>query len=426
MSSSFDVDRIRSRFPGLARMCGDGPTVFFDGPGGSQVPQSVIDAVCRYMAHDCANTGGAFATSQATDRMTTEARAAVADLLGAPDPDAIVFGANMTSLTFLLSRVLARTWQKGDEVVVTQLDHDANVTPWVRAAESVGARVRFVPLVSRDCTLDLHALRATLSSRTKLVAFTAASNLVGTLTPIREIVQMAHAVGAQTFVDAVHYAPHRLIDVAAWGCDYVACSVYKFFGPHVGILWGRGELLRGLDAEKVRPAKDTLPWRFMQGTANHEGIAGTRAAVEYLAALGREVDGRDLPGRAALGAAFTAIEAHESALCARLLAGLRNCPDVRVVGIAEPERVHERTATVAFVHARRSPAELAIVLAEHGICVSSGHAYAIELITALRLEPHGVLRAGMLHYNTHAEVDRLLDAMHAVDDKATSRVAASR
>lgn len=408
MTAPLDIDRIRARFPGLVRRDGDATAVFFDGAAGSQVPGVVADAVAGYLLHRNANTGGAFATARATDEALAEAQRAAADWFGADDPDAVVFGPNMTTLTFMLSRALARTWQRGDEILLTRLDHDANVTPWVRAAASVGATVRFVPFTQPDCALDLDAVRHALSPRTRLFAFTAASNLVGTLTPVKDLVRLARAVGAQTFVDAVHYAPHQRIDVAAWGCDFAVCSPYKFFGPHAGLLFGRAELLSALDAEKVRPAKDTLPHRFMTGTANHEAIVGTAAAVDYLADLGREVRGMQLPRRAALDAAFAAIGAHERDLCARLLAGLAALPDVRIVGIADPARTAARAPTVAFTHRHVPARQLAEVLAEHGIYTWGGNAYAIEVTTALGLEPDGVLRAGVLHYNTTAEVDRML------------------
>ena len=244
MAMSFPTEWARACFPGLAREVAGRPAVFFDGPAGSQVPQAVIDAVGGYLAHRNANSGGAFATSVETDRMLAEARDAVADLLGAGAAEEVVFGPNMTTLTFSLSAALARRWKPGDEVIVTRLDHDANVTPWEVAARDAGAQVRYVGVIAGDGTLDLEQLRSALSERTRLVAVSAASNLIGTVQPIGEIVAWAHDVGAQVFVDAVHYAPHRLIDVAAWQCDYLSCSPYKFFGPHVGVLWGRAELLR--------------------------------------------------------------------------------------------------------------------------------------------------------------------------------------
>ncbi len=410
MLAPFPIDRVRARFPGLARTVHGTPAVFLDGPAGSQVPQSVIDAVAETLTHRNANTGGSFVTSREVEVMLREARAAAADFIGAADPDEIVFGPNMTTLTFQLSRALSQTWKPGDEIVITRLDHDANVTPWTSAATSAGATVRFVELTPSG-NLDPESLRRVCTARTRLLAFTAASNLIGTLPEVRAIVAQARAVGALTFVDAVHYAAHRRIDVAAWGCDLLACSVYKFFGPHVGILWGRSKLLSDLRAEKVRPAKDALPYRWMQGTPNHEGIAGARAAIEYLAALGREVAGATLARGAALTAAFDAIVAHETSLGARLLQGLANFSKVRVVGDTDPARAGTRAPTVSFTHQDLKPREISALLGEHGIFTWAGHAYALELSRALHLEPDGVVRVGCLHYNTAAEVDRLLAAL---------------
>lgn len=407
MTAPLDVEHIRAQFPGLQRQIAGQRAVFLDGPAGSQVPQSVADAISHALLHENANVGGSFATSQATDRSIHDARAAAATFLGADDPECIVFGPNMTALTFRLAQALALTWRAGDEVVVTRLDHDANVTPWVRAAAQAGAQVKWVEL-DGEGNLDLASLARALSPRTRLVAFTAAGNLIGTLPPVREMVAMAKAHGALTFIDAVHWAAHRRVDVAAWGCDLLACSVYKFFGPHVGILWGKREVLGPLVAEKVRPAKDALPYRFMQGTANHEGIAGARAAIDYLADLGRAVAGQSLARGAALTTAFAAIERHETALCAQLLEGLAELRDLRVYGVPEPQRAHLRAPTVSFTHARKSPQQIAQALGARGIAVWAGHAYAVELAQALGVAEHGVVRVGLLHYNTAAEVERFL------------------
>ncbi|HUH05294.1 MAG TPA: cysteine desulfurase-like protein [Kofleriaceae bacterium] len=406
-----DVDRIRARFPALTRSLNDQPVVFLDGPAGSQVPQEVADAVSRYLLSTNANTHGPFATSVESDRILGDARAAVAAFLNAGDPREVVFGPNMTTLTFALSRSLARTWNPGDEVVVTQLDHDANVTPWVLAARDAGATVRTAGVRVEDATLDLDAFDAVLSERTRLVAFGAASNSVGTLNPIAELTRRAHAAGAEVFVDAVHYAPHALTDVAAWGCDYLACSAYKFFGPHVGILWGRHDRLRALPAYQVRPAGDDMPDRFSIGTQSHEGIAGTLAAIEYLGGLGG--GGAHRP---ALERAFAAITLHERGLLARLLRGLAEQPEYRVWGLADPGRLAERVPTVSITHERISPNALAAALAARGIFVWSGNYYAVELSQALGREPHGMVRIGLLHYNTAAEIDRLLAALRSIAD----------
>jgi cysteine desulfurase family protein (TIGR01976 family) len=335
----------------------------------------------------------------------------VADLLGAGRPEEVAFGANMTTLTFALSRALGATWKPGDEVVVTRLDHDANVSPWELAARDAGAAIRRVGFDPRDCTLDLDELRAQVNGRTRLVAVGAASNLVGTIHPIGEIAAIAHAAGAELFVDAVHLAPHRLIDVAAWGCDYLACSAYKFFGPHVGILWGRSERLSALPAYRLRAASPELPGRFMTGTPCLEGIAGALEAVAYLADLGREVAGPAPGRREALRAAFAAIEAWEGSLCRQLLAGLAALPGVRVVGLAEPERQAERTPTVAVLADGCSPQALSEELGRRGVFTWPGNSYALSLTEALALEPGGVLRVGLLHYNTPEEVARFLELL---------------
>ena len=414
--TSQQVADCRRQFPALGRTIGERPAVFFDGPAGTQTPQRVIDAVSHYLAHHNANHGGLFATSRESDAMLEHARRAFADLLGADDPDCVVFGANMTTLTFALSRALAKTWAPGDEVLVTRLDHDANVTPWMRAAADAGATVRFAELHRGDCTLDLDDLRGKLSGRTRLVAVGCASNATGGINPVGEICRRAKEAGALVFLDAVHYAPHALIDVAQWGCDFLACSAYKFFGPHVGVMWGRRELLQKLPAYKVRPAAEKLPDRWMTGTQCHEGIAGAAAAIEYLADLGRACSGDDnQPRRAALTAAFLAIGEYERTLAARLLAGLSRLPAIKVWGITDPARLQERLPTVSITHHRLKPAELAAALGERGIFVWHGNYYALQLTETLGLEPDGMVRIGLAHYNTSEEVDRLLEELASLE-----------
>jgi cysteine desulfurase family protein (TIGR01976 family) len=411
MPEPLDVMWCRRQFPALARLVGGRPAVYFDGPAGSQVPGRVIEAVGRYLAATNANHGGIFATSLESDALLAAAHRAVADLLGADDPDSVAFGPNMTTLTLSLSRALARTWRPGDEVLVMRGEHDANVTPWVLAARDAAATVRHVEIHAGDCTLDLGDLKSKLGERTRLVALGCASNAVGTINPVREVVELAHAAGAQVFLDAVHYAPHAAIDVAAWDCDYLACSAYKFFGPHVGILWGKRSLLEDLPVYKVRPAPDGLPGRWMTGTQNHEGIAGTLAAVDYLAELGQRAAASPGGRRLRLVAAYGAISAHERELAGRLLGGLAALPDLRIWGIADPARLEERVPTVSITHARRPPLELARYLGERGIFVWHGNFYAQPLTEALGLEPDGMVRIGLLHYNTAGEVDRLLAAL---------------
>ena len=399
----FDVAAVRSQFPGLARVVNGRPAVFFDGPAGSQVPRCVVDAIGDYLLHHNANHGGAFASSRENDALFHDAQQAAADFLGTTDPQSIVFGANMTTLTFAFSRALAQTWNPGDEIVVTLLDHDANVTPWVLAARDRNVTVKFVRFHPEDCTLDLDDLQAKLSPKTRLVAVGCASNAVGTVNPVEEIIELAHSYGAEVFLDAVHYAPHAPIDVDAWGCDYLACSAYKFFGPHVGLLWGRRTRLDELSPYKVRPASEQSPDRWMTGTPNFEGIAGVRAAIDYVADLG---DGPDR--RARLRSAFQRIGEYERKLGARLLSGLHNLSNVRVLG---PRDMTGRVPTVSIVHANHPAAAVAEHLDRRGIFVWHGNFYALNLSETLGLEPHGMVRLGLLHYNTADEVDRLLDAL---------------
>lgn len=407
----FDVEQWRRQFPGLARQVSGRPAVFFDGPAGSQVPRRVADAVGRYLLQTNANHGGAFATARESDALLHEAHRAVADLLGTPDPDTVAFGANMTTLTFALSRALAHTWKQGDEVLVTRLDHDANITPWVLAARDAGATVRHVGLRGADATLDLDELRNLLTPCTRLVAVGCASNALGTINPVRQIIGWAHAVGAQVFLDAVHYAPHAALDVTGWDCDFLACSAYKFFGPHVGILYGKRPLLESLPAYKLRPVPDRLPDRWMTGTQSHEAIVGAAAGVEYLADLGKSVSANLADRRAAILAAYDAIAAYERELCAELLRGLAELPEVRVYGISDPARLGERVPTVSFTHAQHPARAVAEHLDRHGIFAWHGNYYALALTEALGLEPEGMVRVGLLHYNTREEVRRLIAAL---------------
>jgi cysteine desulfurase family protein (TIGR01976 family) len=414
----FDVRQIREQFPALARVEDGRPAVYFDGPGGTQVPRRVIDAVAHYYSTCNANHGGCFGTSRESDRVLAAAHEAAADLLNAPSPDEVVFGANMTTLTFALSRAIGKTLRAGDEVLVTRLDHDANVTPWMLAARDAGATGRLVDIRPEDCTLDLDDLRRQLGSRTRLVAIACASNAVGTINDVRAIAGWARAVGALVFVDAVHYAPHGPIDVQHWDCDFLACSAYKFFGPHVGILWGRRDLLARLPAYKVRPVPDTLPDRWMTGTQNHEGLAGVAAAIDYLAELGRASPehaeaGAGLSGRKKeLRTGLSAIRAYEARLCDRLLAGLAERPRIKVWGVTERGRPERRVPTVAITMTERTPRAIAEHLAARAIYVWNGNMYAVGLSERLGLEDSGgFLRIGLVHYNTADEIDRLLRAL---------------
>ena len=408
------VEYCRRQFPALRRELNGLPVTYLDGPAGTQVPQSVIDAVSHYYAHNNANHGGRFATSRESDAVLDEAHRAMADLLGADDPETISFGPNMTSLTFALSRALSKTWKAGDEVLVTRLDHDANVTPWVLAARDAGATAKFVEIHRHDCTLDLDDFRSKITDRTRLVAVGCASNSVGTINPVTEICRWAREAGALSFLDAVHFSPHAAIDVRSFGCDFLVCSAYKFFGPHVGVMWGRRGLLEELPAYKVRPAPNSLPGKWMTGTQNHEGIAGVLAAVDYLADIGRRhAEDNSLNRRTALLEAFATIGDYERQLVGRLLAGLAELKDVTVWGITDPNRSAERLPTVSITHARMRPDELAEYLGERGLFVWHGNYYALQLTETLGLEPDGMVRIGLVHYNTVAEVDRLLDVLAA-------------
>ncbi len=409
------IDWVRAQYPALQRKVNGQSAAYFDGPGGTQTPQRVIDAVGNYLANLNSNHDGLFATSRESDALLHEAHQAHAELLGADNPDCIVFGPNMTTITFALSRSLARKWSPGDEILVTRLDHDANFSPWVQAAEDAGATVRIAEINEQDCTLDLDDLKSKLTSKTRLVAIGCASNAVGSANPIRQIADWAHEVGALVFVDAVHWAPHSRIDVEQLGCDFLACSVYKFFGPHVGVLWGKASLLNQLDAYKVRPAPDVPPGKWMTGTQSHEGIAGALEAVNYLADLGRQVSGDSTLARpAALDSAFASIEQYERELLAELLTGLAERPRYKLWGIGDQDRFSERAPTIAITHESRTAGELANDLGDRGLFVWHGNYYALNLTERLGLEPHGMVRIGLIHYNTSEEVQRLLTALDEI------------
>jgi cysteine desulfurase family protein (TIGR01976 family) len=414
----FDVASLRQQFPAL-QLTHQGVTpIYLDGPAGTQVPQRVIDAMTNYLVRCNANHGGAFRTSIDSDAILDDAHCAMAEFLNAPSADEIIFGANMTTLTFHLSRSIANRLHPGDEVIVSRLDHDANVTPWVLAARDAGAVVRWIDVHPEDGTLDLESFRNQLSPKTRLVAVGLASNVLGTINDVTTIVRDAKAAGALTFIDAVHFAPHGPIDVKAIGCDFLACSAYKFFGPHVGILWGHRALLDDLPAYKVRPSPNALPGRWMTGTQNHEGIAGTAAAVEYLASIGESspefrtqfptMQGR----RRDVHAGMAAIQQYERFLGGRLLQGLADRPRFRVWGIRDPHRLGERVPTISITDQSLPPRQLAKLLAAREIYVWNGNNYALEISERLGVEAQGgFVRIGLVHTNTVEEVDRLLRAL---------------
>ena len=411
--ATLDIAWVRSQFPALAVQVNRRPAVYFDGPGGTQVPQRVIDAMRDYLMNSNANTHGAFLTSRRSDQVIADAHAALADLLGC-DADEVIFGPNMTTLTFSLSRALGREFGPGDELVVTRLDHDGNVAPWW-ALEERGCRVRFVDINPSDCTLDMADLERQITPRTRLVAVGYASNAVGTINHVQEITRLAHAVGALVYIDAVHYAPHGPIDVRRLACDFLACSPYKFFGPHSGALYGKREHLARLRPYKVRPAPEVNPFRWETGTQNHEGQAGILAAVDYLAELGRRASPSVRSRRAALLAAYDVIRPYERSLAERLIKGLLAIPGLTFYGIKEAARGAERVPTVAIRISGRTPRELASCLGERGIFTWDGDYYARNLSERLGVEPTGgMLRIGLVHYNTPEEVDRALEAFNEV------------
>ena len=408
--ATFDIDWVRSQFPALAVKVNGYPAAFFDGPGGTQVPQRVIDAISKYLATSNANTHGAFATSQRSDEVIAAAHKAMANLLGC-DPEEIVFGPNMTTLTFVLSRAVGRDLAPGDEIIVTRLDHDGNVSPWT-ALEERGCVIRWVDVHPADCTLDLEELRRSVTPRTRVVAVGYASNSVGTINDVEEVVRLAHEAGAIAYIDAVHYAPHGPIDVRSLDCDFLVCSPYKFFGPHSGVLYGKRENLLRLRPYKVRPASEGLPGRWETGTQNHEGMAGVSAAVEYLAELGRRHNPHVQGQRAALLSAYDALRVYERSLLEQLVPALLEIPGLTFYGITEFARFHERVPTVAVRIAGRSPRELAAYLGERGMFTWDGNYYALNLSERLGVEPAGgMLRIGLVHYNTAEEVNRLIDAL---------------
>lgn len=407
LSAKLDVHWVRAQFPALKETVNGHPATFLDGPAGTQVSQRVIDAVRNYFEHSNANTCGAFATSRRTDAMIAASRAAMADFFNC-DKDEIVFGPNMTTLTFALARAIGRELRAGDEIVVTTLDHDANVAPW-RSLEERGVIVQQVDICEEDCTLDMEDLKRKITSRTKLVAVGYAANAVGTINPTAEVVALAHRAGALAFIDAVHYAPHSSIDVRALDCDFLACSPYKFFGPHMGCLYGKREHLLHFRPYKVRPAPEALPDRWETGTQLHEGIAGVGAAVEYLSELGRRCDSAAANRRASLVAAYQAIREYEMSLATRMIAGLLSIPGLRFYGISDPARFSQRVPTVGVRLKGHIPLEVATFLGEGGIFTWDGNYYALNLTERLGVEKEGgLLRIGLVHYNTVEEVDRLL------------------
>lgn len=401
---TIDPHALRLQFPALQRTVDGHPAVYLDGPGGTQTPERVIEAIAGLMRRGSSNHGGLFQTSRETDKATDAARLAMMDMLNARRPEEIIFGQNMTSLTFSISRSIAREWQPGDEIIVTRIDHDANISPWLLAAEERGVTVRWLDFQPRDCRLMLDTLPSLLSDRTRLVAVNYASNAVGTITDVAEVTRMAHAAGALVYVDAVHFAPHDVVDVQALECDFLACSVYKFFGPHTGVLYGKYEHLDRLKAYKVRPADDMPPGKWETGTQSFESLCGVTAAVEYLAALGGETGNR----RERLVRGMQAIKQYEMTVSEHFLNEATRVHGLRVYGITDVEELAQRTPTFAVSLDGFSPEAVAAYLGDRGIFVWNGHYYAVAVMERLGvLDNGGLVRIGFTHYNTHDEVERL-------------------
>ncbi len=412
ISKTFDVAWVREQFPSLQLKVNGQQAAFLDGPAGTQVPRQVMGAVQKYFLDANANTYGAFLTSRRTNEMIANTRAAMADLFNCT-PEEVVFGQNMTTITLGLARAIGRELNPGDEILLTVLDHDANYSPW-KVLQEEGLVIRTVDIRESDCTLDLDDLKSKLSSKTRVVAVGYASNIVGTINPIAEITKLAHAAGALIYVDAVHYAPHGPIDVQALDCDFLVCSPYKFFGPHMGTLYGKKEHLERFKPYKVRPAADSVPECWETGTQVQELIAAIYAAVEYLAELGRRCDPSVRSRREALLAAYRSTVAYERVLVAKLIVGLLAIPGLQFFGITDPTRFSDRCSTVSFRLPTGTPTDAAVFLGDRGIFTWDGNFYALNLTERLGVEKSGgVLRVGLVHYNTVEEVDRLLTALNA-------------
>ncbi len=411
----FNVAKFRQQFPALRT---DKPPIFLDAVGGTQVPQTVVDAVTDHLITKNGNKGGVFPTSVKTDEMMEETRKIVAEFINAPDSDEIIFGPNFTTLTFSMSRSLAKTWKQGDEIILTRLDHDANVSPWVLAAEDAGVTVRYIDIDDSTCQLDLEGYKNILSEKTKLVAFCAASSSVGTRTDVKTIARMAHEVGALVYVDAVAYAPHDSIDVQEWEADFVGCSGYKFFGPHVGFLWGKRKYLETLPAYKIRPAPNKIPGKWMNGAQAFEIVTGAKASIEYLAQVGKENPSYqkaypDFTGRQLdIHAGMAAIADYESTLTWKFINEIKKRPQFTLWGIDDEKDKMQRVPTIAVSLGNEPSDKIAKYLAENNIYIWSRSVYSISLSERLGLEQTGgFIRVGFVHYNTPEEIDTLLEAL---------------
>ncbi|MDJ0910289.1 MAG: cysteine desulfurase-like protein [Woeseiaceae bacterium] len=418
----FDLDAVREKFPSLSRTDDGQPRIYFDNPAGTQVPRSVADSMAECLIEANANLGGTFRTSKLADEVAQSAHDAMADFLNARSSDEIVFGQNMTTITLHLSRSIGKALEPGDEIVLSRMDHDANVHPWVLMARDHGLVVRWLPFDTKTFEFDLSKLDELLNEKTRMVCVGGASNLTGTINDVRTICRKARDVGAWSYIDAVQSAPHVPTDVQDLGCDFLVCSAYKFFGPHQGILWGRREILESLEPYKVRPAPDELPWCFEPGTQSHEGMAGTEAAVDYFAWIGETMagdkhgdwsrfEGRRMYVHAALDCLFD----YERGLSEQLIDGLQSIPGITVQGITAPEALDRRVPTVAFTHAEIAPSVIAEALAARNIFVWSGHNYAVETAMSLGIYDHGgAVRIGPVHYNSPYEINELLNSLEGI------------
>lgn len=409
---TYDVERIRAEFPGLERMQNGRRTVFFDNPAGSQIARRAVDRMVEAMTSANANLGGVFETSIEAGARVHEAHAAAADFVNATSPDEIFFGQSMTAITFTLSRAIGRELKPDDEIVLTRMDHDGNVTPWLMLAEDRGLKIRWLDFNPETFEYDLGTLDRALTPRTRLVAVNHASNVTGTVNDVAEITRRAKSVGALVYVDAVQSAPHLPIDVQALGCDVLVCSAYKFYGPHYALAWGRRALLERLTAYKVRAASNALPFKFVNGTTNREALAGIRGAIEHFEWVGRSFGGvrPESSRRAAIVAGANAMRDYDRGLARRLIEGLRAIPGLRVLGLTREADLVRRAPTVSFDLPGHDPAVIARFMAANGINLWSGHNYGVEPVTRLGLlEKGGVVRVGPTHYNTPEEVDRFLE-----------------
>ena len=416
---SFNLDLVRAQFPALALTDSDRPRIYFDNPAGTQVPKVVIDRMTSCLIESNANVQGEFRTSQKVDAVLADAHQAMADMLNAESAEEIVFGQNMTTITLYMSRSIGRMLKKGDEIILSRMDHDGNVGPWLMLAEDLGLVVKWLEFNTETFEFELEQLDQLLTSKTRLVCVGAASNLTGTINDVRTICAKAKAAGAMTYIDAVQAVPHVATDVQSLGCDFLVCSAYKFFGPHLGILWGRRELMEQLVPYKVRPAPTSIPACFETGTQNHEGIAGTLGAVEYFSWIGETMAeawhgkySRFTGRRKFVHAAMDGLFEYETGLAEQLITGLQQLPGVRILGITSADSMDRRVPTVSFTVNGQHPDEVAAQLAARNVFVWSGHVYAVEAARALDIyDGGGAVRIGPVHYNSSAEVDHVLNAL---------------